>query len=75
MEAIETRVRKWGHSLGLVLPKEIVDQERIKPDQKIKILIIKENDAVRKTFGILRGKLKKSTQQIMDETRKELYDQ
>ena len=74
MVTIESRVRKWGNSLGVIIPKDVAEKEHLMEDQKITLVILKNNQTVRKTFGLLKGKLKKSTQQLMDEARKELYN-
>lgn len=71
----ETITRKWGNSLGVTLPKEFVEEQHIKENEKVRILILKQNHTFKKTFGMLKGKFgKKSTQQIKDEIRAELYD-
>lgn len=70
----ETTVRKWGNSLGLTLPKEIVKTANIKEQEKIRILILKQNCAASRTFGMVRGKWNKNTQQLKDELRKELHN-
>lgn len=70
----ETITRKWGNSLGIILPKEVVEKENIKENEKIRVFIFKKKDTLKKTFGMLKSKMKKSTQQIKDELRKELYN-
>ncbi|HLD02605.1 MAG TPA: hypothetical protein VJC07_02815 [Candidatus Nanoarchaeia archaeon] len=66
--------RKWGHSLGGVFPKEVVEAMDIKENKPIRVIILKSDDTFRKTFGILKGKLKKTAQEIKDEIRADLYD-
>ena len=74
MEIIQTRVKKWGNSFGIVIPSEIVAEEKIKENDSIEILILRDSKKVfKETFGILKGKLTKSSQQLKDELRKELY--
>jgi len=72
----EVVARKWGHSLGVELPKNVVEEEGIKENEKIRISIKREDDAedrtARKLFGMV--KFKKPTQQWKDEIRKELYN-
>jgi len=70
----ETIARKWGNSLGFTLPKDTVKEGHIKENEKIKILIIKQNMTPKKTFGMFKGKLKKNTQKLKDEMREELYN-
>ena len=75
MEIIETKAKKWGNSLGIVIPSEIAEKEHIKENKLVRLFIIKDNRNVAKeTFGLLKGRIKKSAQQIKDELREELYD-
>ncbi len=70
----ETITRKWGNSLGITLPKEVVEVENIRENEKIRILIMKQDDLLKKTFGVLKDRLKNSSQQLKNEIRKELYN-
>ncbi len=66
MEAFEASPKEWGNSLGITIPKEIVEKAHLKPGKKVKIMIMADDmDAIRKTFGTL--KMKRPTQQIMDD--------
>ncbi|MGD9275615.1 MAG: AbrB/MazE/SpoVT family DNA-binding domain-containing protein [Candidatus Pacearchaeota archaeon] len=66
---IKIKPRKWGNSLAVILPKLIVDANRIKENQEITIEI-KDKPTAKKIFGMLPRKSKKSAQQIKDEMRK-----
>ncbi|MEK6962990.1 MAG: AbrB/MazE/SpoVT family DNA-binding domain-containing protein [Nanoarchaeota archaeon] len=46
------KARKWGNSLGITLPKEIVEQQHIKPNEELIITIEKKRP---KLFGIMKG--------------------
>ena len=39
MESIKTRVKKWGNSLGVILPIEVVNKEKIKEGTEISLTI------------------------------------
>lgn len=67
-------VRKWGNSLGIIIPKETVEREHIKEKERIRLIIVRESNVLSKTFGMVKRKWKKSAQQIKDEARKELYN-
>ena len=72
MEIIETKTKKWGNSLGLIIPNEIVKKENLKENIKISFLIIKPiPNPLKEMFG--KFKFKKSTDEIMREIDKELY--
>ena len=73
MGEVEGITRKWGNSsLVFVIPKEIVEKENLKPNQKLRALILKETNVVARTFGTLRH-WKKPTSQIMREIDRELW--
>jgi antitoxin component of MazEF toxin-antitoxin module len=75
MVLVEAKARRWGNSLGLILPKDITDSEHIRENATVRFLLVRDSSKVLKeTFGMLKGKLKKPTQQIKDELRAELYD-
>ena len=74
MEIIQTKVKKWGNSFGVIIPSEVIVEEKIKENDSIAILILRDSKKVfKETFGILKGKLTKSSQQLKDELRKEIY--
>ena len=67
MVEIETKTRRWGSSIGLVLPKKIVEEEGIKPNEKI-IINIKKRPLAKEFFGKFPN-WGKSTQELKDEMR------
>ena len=74
METITVKTKKWGNSLGIRLPKDIVKENNIKPEEEITIQIgRKDVTKVKDIFGILKGKLKKPTNQLRKEIDKELW--
>jgi len=67
---IETRTKKWGSSLGIIIPKRVVILERIKEGQKININILsKKKTTGADIFG--KFKFKKPVQVLLDETDKD----
>ena len=58
--------RKWGDSIGFIVPKEVVENEKIKPNSKVKFEIIKVSD-ISDTFGKLKRKI--SGQEFKDRAR------
>ena len=67
MVETEVKTRKWGSSIGLVLPKEVVDEVGIKPNEKITIEV-KKRPLAKEFFGLLKD-WKRPTQEIKDEAR------
>jgi len=66
MIEIETKARKWGDSIALIIPSEIVREEDIKQNDSLRIVIQKE-DNLTDLFGRL--KIKKTAQRLKDESR------
>lgn len=66
MAEIEATTRKWGNSLGIAIPRDVVEQERLRENQRVVIDIRQAGDLKR-----LRGlvKFKKTAQQMKDEMR------
>ena len=67
---IEVQVKKWGNSLGVILPKEIIEQKHLKEDDKIVLLDVVKEGNLSKSFGALKGKLHLSGQELKDMARK-----
>ncbi|AJF59965.1 MAG: hypothetical protein J4224_00505 [Candidatus Diapherotrites archaeon] len=62
----EVQLKKWGNSVGLIVPKEALEKESLKPRQMVRAIITPiKTLKVKDIFGKLR--LKKPTAQIMAE--------
>ena len=73
METTNAKVKKWGNSLGIIIPKNVLDNENIKEGSEIEISIRSKNKTkVKDIFGILKGKLKRDTDVVLAEVDKEL---
>ena len=68
MESV-AKLREWGSSIGLVIPKEIVRQESLKSGDEV-VVEIKKAKTLKDLFGSLKS-LKIDTQEFKDERRKE----
>lgn len=66
---METQLRSWGRSLGVVIPKEAVIKESLSEGDKVELIFIKKSNSIKRTFGIL--KFKRSTEEILNEVNKE----
>ncbi|MBU0929840.1 MAG: hypothetical protein KJ623_02105 [Nanoarchaeota archaeon] len=64
---IKAKVKEWGNSLGIIIPKEIVVGEKLKPSDEI-IIDIKKKTDIMKLFG--KAKFKQTAQELKDEGRK-----
>ena len=62
---LELKAKKFGGSIGIIIPKEIVQRERIKESDNLKVVFKKVGDL---NFIWGKGKhVKKSTEKIMQE--------
>ena len=67
---IASKAKKWGNSIGVILPKELVEEKGIKPEDDIFIEVEKKGNALKELAGALR--FKKPTEELLEESRKEM---
>ena len=67
----ETRLKAWGNSIGVVIPKEDIKKEGLHVDQKVKVIITPVRTLkVKDIFGKL--KLGINTKELLKEVDGEL---
>ncbi|MEK6852301.1 MAG: AbrB/MazE/SpoVT family DNA-binding domain-containing protein [Nanoarchaeota archaeon] len=72
MIELEAKTKKWGNSLGIIIPKEFAKSEGLKEEEEVRVIIQKKRAVrVKDIFGKLKG-WKKPTSQIMKEIDKDL---
>ncbi|MEK6912669.1 MAG: AbrB/MazE/SpoVT family DNA-binding domain-containing protein [Nanoarchaeota archaeon] len=75
---MEVEAKKWGSSLGIILPKDIVKKERIVEGQKIIVNILSKKITVGDMFRMVeknplpKSKDSRSVREVMAEIDKEL---
>jgi len=67
---IEAKTKRWGNSIGFVIPMETVSRLNLRPEETITVEITKKHNVLNELFGSL--KFKKSTEQILKEAREDL---
>ncbi len=67
MATAKGKVRRWGASLGVVIPSDVAQDLRLKPGDEI-TLEVEAAGGVREAFGSLRG-WKLDSQRLKDEAR------
>ena len=73
MEEIITRIKKWGNSFGVILPKHIIREENLKVNTEVMITLQnRRNTKVKDIFGIL-GTRRLDTEKLLKEVDKELW--
>lgn len=70
----ESVARKWGSSIGLTIPKEVVKKINLKENKRVRFIIIEDESPIKKTFGMLK-EWKKPTEQIIKEMREDSWDE
>lgn len=68
MTEVECITRRWGNSLGIVIPREVIEQEQIGENEKITLSFNKKRKA-EEFFGLCAG-WTKSTDDIKKEMKK-----
>lgn len=74
MIEVESKLKRWGRSFGIVIPMEKIRDANLSENDCLDIVITKRENPLKQTFGILKGKLKKSTEKILKEGDKESWD-
>ena len=70
MMEITAKTKKWGSSIGVIIPKEVIREQNIKADQEVTLTISKKPITTGKDlWGTF--KFKKSTEQLMREVDKD----
>ena len=68
MAAAEAKVKAWGNSIGVIIPRGIVDEERIEAGDDI-VIEVRKKKKLKDLFGTLR-EWKIDSQKMKDELRK-----
>ena len=64
-----TKTKQWGNSIGIIIPKQLVREMNIKPEEEICIDITKKKtNVLKELFGALPSK--KSAEDVLREARK-----
>ncbi len=65
--ATKVMIRKWGSSVGVVFPKELVEKKHLKVNEKVIVEVVREAD-LKDLFGSLKRKM--TGQEFKDMVRK-----
>ncbi|MBI3052262.1 AbrB/MazE/SpoVT family DNA-binding domain-containing protein [Candidatus Woesearchaeota archaeon] len=75
------RIRAWGNSFGIVLPKDELKAENLGVNDEVEIIVKRKENPLRAAFGFLKNakpKTTKSTDELLKEIDEELdsrYDE
>ena len=66
MQVFDAIPKQWGNSVGITIPREVLERENISAKKKTRFIAIgSEMNQLKRAFGSL--KLKKPTQKAMDD--------
>lgn len=75
MQTFQAAPKKWGNSLGVIIPKDILEAEGVKEGEEIEISVIKrKQSAIWELAGTLDDQ-NMSAKEITDAIDEELYDE
>ena len=61
-----TQAKKWGNSMGLVIPAEVVKKERIRPGDAVELVVRRRGPRLEELGGTL--KLRHTLEDLLRET-------
>lgn len=71
----EAKLKAWGNSIGVVLPKEALKEEGLSINDEVEITLKKKLSPLKEAFGKLKefkAKSSKSTEEILKEVDEDL---
>ena len=71
----ETKLKAWGNSVGVILPKEQLEEENLTINDEVEVTVRKKTPLLKEVFGRLKGfkaKSGKSTEDLLHEIDEEL---
>ena len=72
MQEALVKTKKWGNSLAVILPADVVRAEHLKPGEEVLLKVERKNTSIKDLFGTLASK--KSADQVIKEFRKEFKE-
>jgi len=66
MEEIRTIARKWGNSIAVIIPKDMVERKKIRENSEL-VIEVKRRPIAGEIFGMFPRKSKRTAQEIKDE--------
>ncbi|HZX11946.1 MAG TPA: AbrB/MazE/SpoVT family DNA-binding domain-containing protein [Candidatus Nanoarchaeia archaeon] len=73
MIEVESQLKEWGNSFGVLVPKGVTLKEGLKEGDKVLLFLTKKTDALKKTFGT--AKFRKTTEEILKQGDKDSWDE
>ena len=74
MITTETKLKAWGNSIGVVLPKDELKAEHLAVNDEVEVIVKKKSNPLKEAFGMLKG-VKGRTGKTTDELLKEIDEE
>ncbi len=62
---IESKIRRWGNSYGVLIPKKEIERENLRDNEPVIVIVKRKISPAKELFGSL--KIEESTDKIMME--------
>jgi len=75
MITTETKLKSWGNSIGVVLPKDELKAEHLEVNDEVEVTVKKKSNPIKEAFGKLKGvkgRTGRSTEELVMEAKREL---
>lgn len=66
----ETKLKAWGNSVGVILPKEMLKEEGLSINDEVEVILKKKSNTLKDAFGKLKefkATSDKSTEEVLKE--------
>lgn len=70
MIRVATKLKRWGNSIGITLPRKMLQQHKLHIDDSVEIVLEKKQNPLQEAFGKLHHKI--NTKKILKEVDKDL---
>ncbi len=68
--AVMVKTKQWGNSIGVIIPRDVVDDLSLVPGEEIVIEIKEKQNVLKELFGAI--PFKRKTKDILKDVRKDL---
>ncbi|MBI2631649.1 hypothetical protein HYW75_01460 [Candidatus Pacearchaeota archaeon] len=75
MIEVESKLKRWGRSFGIIVPMKKIREADLSENEPLDITITKKKNPFLENFGRLKGKIKRTTKEILEESDKEGWDE
>ena len=71
----EVKIKRWGRSFGVIIPMDLIKEAEFTENETVQVTVQKKKNPFLENFGVLKGKFKKTTKELLEESDKEAWDE